>query len=224
MHPEIKKLETHALGLQMARADACRLLAAFFYPPDKQLFLQEGITEKLEALLEIACPEAMSFVPPVKRYLQGEGHVELSVAYTRLFLGPPSVLAPPYASFYLDHKGSVMGPSSIAIMKLYSAAGLRLDDEFNEMPDHIAVVLEFLYYLLFQEAMVRNDNAYEEKTKIEKIRIRFLKNYSFTWIPRFCGKIVTADEHPVYTALGNCLDAFITYGFVKEKVGGHETV
>lgn len=223
VHAQIKKLETNAQGLQTARADACRLLAAFFYPPDKRLFLQEGLSEKLDALLEMACSAARPFVPPLQKHLQDEGHLELCVAYTRLFLGPPAVLAPPYASFYLDH-GSIMGPSSVAILKLYGAAGLRLDDEFNEMPDHIAVVLEFLYFLLFRENMAAGAKDYEEKARLKNIRIHFLNKFVVTWIPRFCGKIVTADEHPVYTALGNCLDAFIRFGFVEEKESSHETV
>jgi putative dimethyl sulfoxide reductase chaperone len=208
----VKELEKNAQEVRAAKADCCRLLAAFFYPPDKELFQEEGIGEKLEGLLRIACPEALPFVPHLTEYNEGEDRLGLSVAYTRLFLGPPVVLAPPYASFYLD-RGVVMGPSSVEMMKLYGEAGLRLDDEFDEMPDHVAVVLEFLYYLLFKEERAGARNADEEKEKLQNIKTRFLKHYVFPWVPRFCGEIKRADEHPAYSKLAECLDWFIQCGF-----------
>jgi TorA maturation chaperone TorD len=208
-----REIEKNTPAARIALAESCRLLAACFYPPDEKLFVQEGITIKLGSLLETACPEAMPLVPPLEKYLEGEGGVNLAVAYTRLFLGPPAMLAPPYASFYLD-KGAVMGPSSIAMMKLYSTAGLRLDDEFNEMPDHVAVALEFLYYLIFKETNAGSNDAREEKEKIRQTETYFLNKFIFPWIPRFCDRIAAADEHPFYTDLGKCLSAFIGYGFM----------
>lgn len=207
----MQEFEGNAQAAETVKADCCRLLAAFFYPPDMKLFLEEGIGEKLEALLGIACPEAVPFVKHLTEYLEGEDRLDLSVAYTKLFLGPPEVLAPPYASFYLD-RGVVMGPSSVAIMKSYRSAGLRLDDEFTEMPDHVTVVLEFLYYLLHREAIARNADTFEEAAQFATARAAFWNDYVITWIPKFCGLIIAADEHPFYTGLGRCLDTFMQYG------------
>lgn len=205
MTPQTPKLE---------QADSCRLLAACFYPPDQKLLLHADIMYNLEGLLKRACPEAAPLVPPPEAPLADA--VALSVAYTRLFLGPPTVLAPPYASFYLDKNSSVMGPSTVKLIQLYRAAGLRLDDDFKEMPDHIAVILEFLYYLMFKENMADLARAPEETARLEKIRLDMLDNYLFPWVPRFCRLIATADEHPFYNALGRCLDAFVQYGLMKK--------
>jgi putative dimethyl sulfoxide reductase chaperone len=137
--------------------------------------------------------------------------VALSIAYTRLFLGPPEMLAPPYASFYLDRGRGVMGPSTVEIMKLYGAAGLVLDNDFDQTPDHVSVMLEFLYYLAFREDIAAARNDLEEKARFEEKKLYFLNTYVTTWIPRFCAKITSADEHPFYTGLGKCLDAFVRY-------------
>ena len=209
METAMQELEGKARAV---KADCCRLLAAFFYPPDMKLFLEEGIGEKLEGLLEIACPEAMPFVPQLEECLEAEDHLDLSIAYTKLFLGPPEVLAPPYASFYLD-RGVVMGPSSVAIMKIYKAAGLVLDDEFNEMPDHVTVVLELLYYLLHREAIAGHADAFEEAAQFASARAAFWNDYVITWIPKFCGLIIAADQHPFYTGLAQSLKTFIQCGF-----------
>lgn len=201
---------------RMDQADSCRLLAACFYPPDQKLLLHADIMQNLEGLLKRACPEAAPLVP------QAQGGsadaVALSVAYTRLFLGPPTVLAPPYASYYLDKNSSVMGPSTIRLIQLYRAAGLNLDEDFKEMPDHIAVILEFLYYLLFKENLADGSRASEEAARLKKMRLGLLDKYLFPWVPRFCRLIATADEHPFYSALGRCLDAFVQFGLMKGQV------
>ena len=207
-----RTVEYPAQATRMAHAECCKLFAACFYPPDKKLFVEEKITDKLAALLERACPDAAPLVPPAEKYIEGEDHVALSVGYTRLFLGPPEQLAPPYASFYLDPHGGVMGPSSVAILKFYKRANLRIDDEFNEMPDHVAAVLEFLYYLLYRETIARVDATPEKIEALEKTRAAFWNDYIFSWIPRFCGQVTTADQHPFYTGLAQCLAAFIRSG------------
>jgi len=199
---------------KLDQADSCRLLAACFYPPEQKLLLHAGIMQNLESLLKRACPEAAPLVPQAQG--ASADAEALSVAYTRLFLGPPSVLAPPYASFYLDKNSSVMGPSTIQLIQLYRAAGLRLDDDFKEMPDHIAVILEFLYYLLFKENLADGSRASEETARLEKMRLGLLDKYLFPWVPRFCRLITAADEHPFYNALGRCLDAFVQYGLMKK--------
>ncbi len=212
-----RKHEKNAPAMQMAQADCCRLLAACFYPPDKKVLVEERITTKLKALLKVTCPGAMHLAPPAQKYTRRDGNTALSVAYTRLFLGPPSIMAPPYASFYLDKKGLVMGPSTIGIAELYRTAGLSMDKDFDEMPDHIAVMLEFLYYLLFQESLAEVEGNHEEKIKLVQTKSYFLNNYMCTWIPAFCGRIYEADVHLFYCSLAQCLEMFMQYTFKNDK-------
>jgi putative dimethyl sulfoxide reductase chaperone len=201
---------------QMARADCCRLFAACFYPPDKKLLLEEALTDNLQAQLKLACPQTTLPAAPGRHHLENDGHMALSVAYTRLFLGPPEMLAPPYASFYLEKDGALMGPSSIKIAKFYDRAGLRINDDFNDMPDHITVMLEFLYYLLFQESLAQIDGTPEQRQVLESTMIAFVNECMMPWIARFCERITAADEHPFYNALGQCLDGFIHCGFAGQ--------
>jgi putative dimethyl sulfoxide reductase chaperone len=211
-HAQAQIFEQNMQAPQMARADCCKLLAACFYPPDEDLFLKEAVTEKLRALLKIACPSAMPLIPPAFEYFKGDANVALAVAYTHLFLGPPGILAPPYASFYLDKNCEVMGPSTVNITKLYNRAGLGLDSDFNEMPDHIAVMLEFLYFLFFQEAVAGTETNAERQKHLADTRRNFLHDYMFTWIPAFCRKIRDAEEHPFYGGLADTLEVFVMSG------------
>ena len=74
----------------------------------------------------------------------------LLVDYTRLFLGPPQPLARPHGSFWLTGETTLMQDATMAVLDLYQEGGFELDDEFREVPDHVAVELEFLYLLIFK--------------------------------------------------------------------------
>ncbi len=213
---ETTRETTMRAARRMAVADCCRLFAACFYPPDKQMLSGESVSEKLGASLQKACPCSAPLMPPLSKYLQEDDADALAVAYTQLFLGPVELLAPPYASWYLDKSGRVMGPSSVAMEKLYQRAGLAIDGDFTETPDHVAVVLEFVYYLLFRETVAESIGNPDEKQEMLDIRETFLQNYILPWIPEFCERIRSADRHPFYTGLARCLDAFLRCVFTDE--------
>ena len=83
------------------------------------------------------------------------GSDDLLVDYTRLFLGPVDTLAKPYGSVWLGGDAPLMQDSTMAVLQLYEEAGFEIDEDFRELPDHIAAELEFLYLLLFREAEAR---------------------------------------------------------------------
>jgi putative dimethyl sulfoxide reductase chaperone len=212
MNPTVKNRQQEDKERQsdFAHADCYRLLAACFYPPDKMM-ADEGVLETLKTLLETVYPDIGLQTPSFPSNENNEGLTSLAVAYTRLFLGPPGIPAPPYASYYLDKTGMVMGPSVVEISRIYQSAGLNVDDDFDEMPDHIAVMLEFLYVLLFMEARAALEKNHEEVIKFKNTRHRFLNDYMRPWIPGFCEKIGEADVHPFYNDLAACLAMMIRH-------------
>ena len=86
---------------------------------------------------------------------------ELLVDYTRLFLGPVDTRAKPYGSVWLDDDAPLMGDSTMAVLQHYEDGGFEVDEGFRDLPDHVAVELEFLYVLLFRlaDASMRGDEA-----------------------------------------------------------------
>ena len=121
-----------------------RLLAACFYKPQKEIFLQEKVFQNLTSLLEPVCPDAAHFSNKMSESILKYSEEELSVEYATLFVGPYELKAPPYGSVYLDEGRRVMGDSTIEVIRMYQEAGLTLDENFKELPDHIAVELEFI--------------------------------------------------------------------------------
>ncbi|MDP3016975.1 MAG: molecular chaperone TorD family protein [Deltaproteobacteria bacterium] len=131
------------------RGDCYKLLSACFYLPKKEIYLEEKVFEALTLLLNTLCPDAAIFSAAMEETIQKYSNEDLAVEYARLFVGPYELKAPPYGSVYLGGARRVMGNSTMGVIKLYEETGLVMDKDFKELPDHIAVELEFMYYLIY---------------------------------------------------------------------------
>lgn len=194
---------------EKARGDSFRLLSACFYQPEKDVFLQEEILKNLASLLKQVSPDASVFVGEMEKSFSRYSEKELNVDYAKLFVGPNDLLAPPYGSVYLDGGRRVMGDSTMEVIKLYEEQGLVMDGDFKNLPDHITVELEFIYYLIFKEieALEKSDihGACEFINKQKLFLDRFLKR----WIQPFCDKMREGAKSEFYRTLADCACAFI---------------
>ena len=191
------------------RGDCYKFLAACFYPPDKELFLQENLTGNLVGVMHQACPAAEVFAVQMEEAFRRYGHEELSVEYARLFLGPYELQAPPYGSIYLDGNRKVMDDSTIAVLAFYEEAGLSLSKDFHELPDHIAAELEFLYFLTYREIEALQNHDLEKAGDFLEFQERFGDRFLRHWVPPFCDRIRDRSENRFYRSLADCLSSFL---------------
>jgi TorA maturation chaperone TorD len=141
--------------------------------------------------------------------LQKHSDEELSIEYAKLFVGPFELKAPPYGSVYLEKERRVMGDSTMEVLQMYQQAGLTIKENFKELPDHITVELEFMYYLIFREIEFINTSKYDEAAKcLEKQNI-FLHQYLGQWMWEFCEKIKGGTDNEFYQSLGECVLNFV---------------
>lgn len=199
---------TMSKNLLVQQGDSFKLLAACFYEPDKELFLQENLCENLAALLAAdGCHAAEKAARAMRASLQAADEEELKTAHAGLFIGPFELGAPPYGSIYLENTRRVMGDSTVAVQKLYRAAGLSL--EVPEAPDHIALELEFMHFLIMGETDSAARNDRDEATAFAATQSLFLLNYLAPWVPEFCAAIRKGTTSGFYTSLADCLEEFI---------------
>lgn len=133
----------------------------------------------------------------------------LLIDYTRLFIGPMDILAKPYGSYWLEEEKTLMGESTMAVQALYAEAEFEMDEEFKELPDHIAAELEFLYLLLFRENEARNaKDAVKLSTALELQR-RFLKAHLGAWISKFTDAVRSSAQCGFYRELAELTEKFI---------------
>jgi len=194
---------------ERARGDCYRFLSACFCQPEKNVFQEEKLLQNLTKSLHNICPEAALFSASMEESILEYGNEELLVEYSRLFIGPFGVVAPPYGSVYLDGERRVMGDSTMKVIGMYRNQGLSGSADVRELPDHVAVELEFMSYLVFEEikAMEKSDlrAAVEAVEKQERFSGEFLRR----WIPPFCERIKENSENGFYTALAQCASTFI---------------
>jgi TorA maturation chaperone TorD len=190
------------------RCDCFRLLAASFYEPDRELFLQEQLCDNLVSLLSscgyVSAAEAARGMLVA---LSESSDEEMKIEYARLFVGPFGLIAPPYGSVYLEEKKRLMGDSTMAVQKMYQEAGLSL--EVKEAPDHIALELEFMHYLCAGELAAEAKKQSKEAQRLGKVQTEFMTRLLGPWIPTFCENIRQGSDKSFYVNLANCLQGFI---------------
>jgi TorA maturation chaperone TorD len=170
---------------------------------------EEKLLQNLTKSLHRICPEAALFSASMEESILKCGNEELLVEYTRLFLGPFGVIAPPYGSVYLDGEHRVMGDSTMEVIRRYRNEGLSGSSDARELPDHVSVELEFMSYLVFKEIKaleICDLGAAAEAVEKQK---SFSGDFLRRWIPPFCERIKENTESGFYAALAQCASTFI---------------
>lgn len=185
------------------------MLSACFYQPEKDFFSQERLFENLASSLQQVSPDATVFVREMEKSFLKCSEKELNVDYAKLFVGPNGLLAPPYGSVYLDGSRIVMGDSTMEVIKFYAEQGLVMDGDFNNLPDHITVELEFIQYLIFKEIESLEKSDIAGAIVFINQQQLFLDKFLKPWIQPFCDKMKEGASSEFYRALADCTCAFI---------------
>ena len=192
-----------------ASADAFRLLSACYYEPDQKMLLEEDLFGQLRAALELCLPDSADLADAMADSLQNAPQQDLLINYAKLFVGPDVLLAHPYGSVYLDGPKILMGDSTIDVIARYQDAEFAISPEFKEMPDHIAVELEFLYLLCFNEALAQTEERSVDQQDWNQRRLAFIHDHIGRWIDEFCDKLRSNTQFDYYRHLADLTQSFI---------------
>lgn len=102
--------------------------------------------------------------------------LSLEYLFNRLFVGPMSVLAPPYASVYLEQDPQLMGISTLEIRQLYHSIGLETADENHIPDDHLAYEIE---------ACVLLDGLRQKNVNYAEALSWLVNEHMKRWLPLF---------------------------------------
>ena len=185
------------------REKAYQLIAGCYVLPESGIF--EQLTDLQDALNSV-CPDAAEFVA----LMQAETPIdELEIDYTKLFVGPYKVLAPPYGSIYLDTARTVMGPSTIDVRDRYLSVGLDISENFKDAPDHIKAELEFMYYLIFRQIEALKESDFESALAYLETQRSFLADHLGAWVAEFAANIEKNAETEFYKNLALLTKVFV---------------
>ena len=190
------------------QADMCRLLAACYYEPAPD-FTEERLFDSLiDAAGRIDTDLAVQ-ARQLGAAFAAETQENLLVDYAHLFLGPVGLLAIPYESAWLDKGETTDGDSTQALLDLFAAGGFEVDPEFRDLPDHIAVELEFLYTLFFRQAAAIRDGDQPAIAALMDLQDQLIGQHLGRWLPDFQKAVATGAQCRFYRELADLTASFV---------------
>ena len=204
----LDELVTHEEG----RRDSYALLSSCFYLPDEKLI------------------QALNELPPS----EGEWHSGLAhgakpgdveslrVEYSKLFVGPYQLLAPPYGSVYLEPRKTVMGESTMDVLNRLKTEGLAV--QLREAPDHIAIELEFMFFLISKELEELRASNFDSAEAYQKKQQVFLDRHLGKWISQFADKVEEHAQTEFYKNLARATKSFVHEDLQCFATGDHPKV
>lgn len=148
------------------------------------------------------------------------GTDELEVEYNRLFVGPGAPRVYPYESLYRGSMSLVMGPSAGEVLQAYRRAGLAINTAFKDLPDHVAVELEFMSRLCCQEARAGSAGKAGLALRLKQEQRSFLDAHLATWLPAMCEKVIRETTSTMYRGFAEIAATFV--GWDRERLDAEQ--
>lgn len=193
---------------EISRREIYGLLATFFSLPTEDHLNDLDV---LANTLEKITPAASGLIKQIDT--EQASPDELTVEFSRLFVGPYKVLAPPYGSIYLESGRQVMGESTADTVARYADAGIEISSDFKDAPDHVSAELEFMYFLVHQEITGIENQDTESTIGYMLKQKAFLADHLTAWLPKFVEAIEKNANTNFYKLIAKALLAFINQDF-----------
>lgn len=134
---------------------------------------------------------------------------KLKSEYTKLFIGPLELVAPPWESIYISENGMLFQESTLRVREFYRSFGLIPEGYPRVADDSLALELAFMSELANRALTAFNEGNDEELKRNLNGSGVFLRAHMLTWVPKFLKKMANAPSDYMYPQFSVVLDAFI---------------
>lgn len=224
------KISKEHLDLLMAaRLFAYRLLQRAFGESPSREFLEALISENLVEAFPYARQnrQIQQGVELIADYLSGPdvlsetSLMDLRSEYTRLFVGPGKMAAPPWESTYRSEGGFLFQGVTLEVRKEYQKFGLAVNRLNVDPDDYIGLELEFMRHLTERAIEALSQGADPEEILIGQKD--FLANHLLKWAPSFCEDVYTNAQTDFYRGMAKLMAGFLEadYALLDELWSSH---
>ena len=139
--------------------------------------------------------------------------------YTKLFLGPEELIAPPWESVYTTKARALFQESTLEVRNWYGCFGYQPAGYPNYPDDHISLMLHFLA-LLTEEALACLETCMEGYKNFLEAQKEFAQSHLLNWLPRYASDMNKSDTCLLYPPLAAALCRLMEedQAFLKELV------
>jgi len=129
----------------------------------------------------------------------------LNECYVRLFVNnKEGITAPLYQSCYEFKNAPMMGESAVKMNKRFKSKGLSMENRVHEPPDHLAIELEYLFFLLQDSGVGLDENQNENQNKfVSNEAASFATETMLPWVTVFNQRLKSATEDCSFYALAS---------------------
>ena len=192
-----------------ARASVFNLFTALLCQPEEDLIQNDQVFDTLKLALDNVNPDCSEIVGRMQEAVKQSTAQELLIEYTRLFIGPFKTLVPPYSSLYFGSE-TLMSDETVWVVDFYRRAGLKFDQETKEVPDHIAIETEFMYWLIHNEIKALDSGDRDRAFSLWENQQEFFAKHYKKWVCEFCAKVATETNNEYFKLLSECFNKFLT--------------
>ncbi len=202
---------------QSATLESLNILCDIFWGPDitkcsrliKTDYFQQF--EKLDAIWKHAPPGVLDNLRGFIGNFPDKASLFnfLEEVYIRIFINARTSIVPLYQSCYdnsstqqIEPRALLMGPSAVLMQQRFADKGLSLANNLNEPPDHLAIELEYLYFLL-QEGWSKQDDVLISEAAA------FNGDCMLPWVTVFHDRLALESDCPFYTLVAALLVAYL---------------
>lgn len=138
---------------------------------------------------------------------------DLRSDYTRMFIGPNDLPAPPWESSYLNEDKLLFQEETLQVRKSYLKYKYLNKNYPHEADDHIALELDFMARLSLKTIELEEARDILDVVEILRDQQLFLENHLIKWVPEFTDNIEQSAKTDYFVALAYILKGFIDYDF-----------
>jgi len=206
---------------EKVRATTYQLLAQCYKLPET--LKEDNTVNSLHELLSLVTEDAASYTKLMNEELAKYSNLdEVKFDFLALFVGPKTLLAPPYGSVYMEDQRQIMGVSTHDAMRIYNAVGLKKSVDFKEPPDHIRVELEFMCTLIQQTIEACEKSEWAEAEKKIELQLEFLSKHLAGWVKPFTNNIISNAKTEFYKNLAKTTESFIRQEYLEDSIAMKE--
>jgi Uncharacterized component of anaerobic dehydrogenases len=133
----------------------------------------------------------------------------LNWEYTRLFIGPHELAAPPWESAYLNEERLLFQKETLAVRRAYLKYAFIVHNYGHVADDHLGLELDFMFHLSLETLKCAKLHDIAALTRVLVEQKEFMAKHLQKWVPSWCHDISKLAETDFYRGMAKILEGFL---------------